>query len=101
MMVVHGTKARMEALARAINLQLGYPRRGVHVGGGIHGDISAEPGGPGWTMAHAVPVQADDGQWELPAEVPPAAQQAMEAAGALPRRERRPRAVEKPPLNQT
>lgn len=54
-----GTKAECEQVADAINKMCGYPRRGVNIGGGIHVEIPDVyyPGAPGWTAAHAEPVE--------------------------------------------
>jgi hypothetical protein len=50
-----GTKASVEAVQADVDTLMGYPSRGVHVGGGRHVDMpeTFTPGAPGWTEHHA------------------------------------------------
>jgi len=52
---VTGTKADIEATQADVDMLMDCPRRGVHVGGGIHVDMpeTFTPGAPGWTEHHA------------------------------------------------
>lgn len=52
-----GTEAECEQVVALIDKQCGYPKRGTHVGGGIHVDMpeTFTPGAPGWTATYDVP----------------------------------------------
>lgn len=63
---IKGTPAEMRAVQRAADKALGYPRRGVQVGGGIHVAMPETWDGkgecpPGWTSTFSEPVTAVDG----------------------------------------
>lgn len=57
-----GTLEECEALNGAISKTMGYPKRGVHVGGGVHVDMPDVyyPGAIGWTYKHSDVVQTGD-----------------------------------------
>ena len=62
---IQGTPEEMEAARVALDKLLGYPKRGVHVGGGIHCDMPDEwdgtgPTPPGWTKSYSAPVLTTD-----------------------------------------
>jgi hypothetical protein len=50
-----GTKASVEAVQADTDTLMGYPRKGVHVGGGRHAEMPDTfiPGAPGWTEHQA------------------------------------------------
>lgn len=65
-MAIVGTKAEVEKLQTEMDKQLGYPKKGANVGGGIHVQIPDTPG-VGWTLTHAQPVEhpTNKGQWAI------------------------------------
>lgn len=65
-MAIVGTKAEVEKLQTEMDKQLGYPKKGTNVGGGIHVQIPDTPG-VGWTLTHAQPVEhpTNKGQWAI------------------------------------
>lgn len=52
-----GTDAALSPVATAVNAALGYPKKGSHIGGGIHVNMpptwdGTGPTPPGWTSKH-------------------------------------------------
>ena len=85
--VAIGTPAQLDVLAKDIDKALGYPKQGASSDGRKLGPND------GWTLRHAAPEQAPDGQWEYPLGKLPAKAQGIVAKHALPVRERMKRPV--------
>lgn len=53
---ISGTRTVIEAVRAAVDTMLELPKRGTHVGGGVHMPISDTPG-IGWSVTWARPLQ--------------------------------------------
>ncbi len=62
-----GTQAQAERLQSLDAKAAGLPRKGRHVGGGIHVPMTDDPNSPGWTRhVHRVAKHPDRDEWAYP-----------------------------------
>ena len=64
---ITGTRAQAERIQALDAKAAGLPRKGRHVGGGIHASMTDDPTSPGWTRhVHSVRKHPDRDEWAYP-----------------------------------
>jgi len=86
MRIITGTEAACDSVAAVVDKALGYPKKGTHVGGGIHVDMPATWDGqgatpPGWTKRHTTVYTASPSDAALQLEAATVA--AVQASGLV------------------